>query len=223
MSDTPADSKLAISLRKLTAALTSGIGQRGAGAFAEAQAEVEQGFGAHGEQLRAMAGFGRAVAEDAVVEQGRGEARGDERGRADDETVDEQHHLRFGRGQHGADHGGDLEAAEFGQHLERIVAAICRAVANQGLFEQILLAGETGVVQAGATPDAFGQRQAGQAVGEQRSGGRIANAHFTEADDIATRWPPARARCWRPFRWPGCTGRRSLPAARCSWRCPERS
>jgi hypothetical protein len=56
------------------------------------------------------------VAEDAVVEQA-GARREATSAAADDEAVDQQHHFRFGRGQHGADHHGDLEAAELGQHV----------------------------------------------------------------------------------------------------------
>jgi hypothetical protein len=33
-------------------------------------------------------------------------------------AVDQQQHFAFPAGQHGADHHGDLEAAEFGQHLQ---------------------------------------------------------------------------------------------------------
>ena len=69
------------------------------------EAEVEQRFDAQRLQLRRVAGFGRAVAEDAVIEQRRGHPRRDQGRRTDDEAVDQQGHLRFRRAQHGADHG----------------------------------------------------------------------------------------------------------------------
>ena len=98
------------------------------------------------------------MAEDAVVEEVAGAiARRRQRRRADDEAVDQHQHLRFRRRQHGADHHGDLEAAESGQHVERLVVAL--GPRGQRLFQQRLLARQPGVVEPGAATDAVGERQ----------------------------------------------------------------
>jgi hypothetical protein len=87
-----------------------------------------------------MAGFGRAVAEDAVVEQRRHQLCCGQRGRTDNKAVDQQQSFCFRRRQHGADHHGDLEAAEFGQHLRSgFVAAAGAAVTGQRLSSSACL------------------------------------------------------------------------------------
>ena len=93
---TPADSKLAISLRKFTAACTSGYTSARAGAFAQAQVELHQRFGAQVGQLHHVAGLVGAVGEHAVVEDLRRDGVGHQQRAGDDEAVDQQHHLRFG-------------------------------------------------------------------------------------------------------------------------------
>ena len=77
-------------------------GQCGAGAFAEAQAEVDQRVGLQLCELCQVTRFGRAVAEDAVLSDRRCDARGGEQRRSDDEAVDEQCHAAFGGAEHGA-------------------------------------------------------------------------------------------------------------------------
>ena len=84
--------------------------------------------------------------------------------------------------QHGAGHHGDLEAAVLGQRDERIGGA---AAAGDGAGEQGALALEAGVVEAGAAADHGGQVGVAEAVGEQRGGGGVADAHLAKAEHVA--------------------------------------
>jgi hypothetical protein len=91
---------------------------------------------------------------------------------------------RARRGKHGAAHHGDLEAAELGQHVERI--GVRRQVGPaRRLCQQCLLARQPGVVEAGAATDAVAEWRAGELVRQQRGRGGIADSHFAEADHPA--------------------------------------
>jgi hypothetical protein len=61
---------------------------------------------------------------------------GGEQRRGDDEAVDQQQHAAFGGAEHGAGHHGDLEAAVFGQHGQRVGRP---AAARRRLGEQARL------------------------------------------------------------------------------------
>ncbi len=67
--------------------------------------------------------------------------------RGDDEAVDQDQHALFGRAEHGAGHHRDLEAAVFGQHVQRGVRP---PAALERLREQGALAEQAGIVQTGA-------------------------------------------------------------------------
>ena len=159
--------------------MQQGQGECAAGAFAQAQAELQQGLGAEGVEHQAVAVFARCVGKHAVVEDRRLQAGGDQQGAADDEAVDQQHLAQLGGLEHRARHHGDLEAAEGGQHGERIVGA---GMLLHGGGDHLLLALDAVRRQARAGANALLQRQPGQLVHDRGGGGGVTDAHLPEAD-----------------------------------------
>ena len=91
---------------------------------------------------------------------------------------------RPGRGgaEHRAGHHRDLEAAVLGERRRRAAgAAAVRAAARARI---VALAGEAGVVEAGAAADERVERQAGELVGDERGGRGVADAHLAEGDGV---------------------------------------
>jgi len=132
-----------------------------------------------------MAGFGGAVAKDAVIHQGRVQAGGHQGSGADDEAVDQEQRPGLGAGQHGAGHHGDFETAELGQRRQGLGATGRQAGPGGGLDQQLPLAAQARIVQPRAPADAIAQGNPGQDMGEQGGGGGIADAHFAKAQHIA--------------------------------------
>ena len=86
------------------------------------------------------------------------------------------------RGNQSAEHGSDFTAAEAGKDGERMVEFT--GVARQGTINGIGLAGEAGIVNAGATTDPVGAAATIERSIDGGSDGRIADPHFAQADEI---------------------------------------
>ena len=109
---------------------------------------------------------------------------GEDHGRrsAADEAVEHYGNPRHSCGDDRPDHGAEFSSAEGGQQGEGVSVAILvpgDSGGNDGGF-----AGELFVVHAGAAPDPVACLAAEQTVAEGGGGGTIADAHFSEAEEI---------------------------------------
>ncbi len=98
-------------------------GDRGARAFAEPHAEIEQRLKAELLQQEAVARLGRQVSGERMVERIGAELCERRHGSGRDEAVDQNRDARAPRGEAGAEDRGKLAAAERGGDAERIVEA----------------------------------------------------------------------------------------------------
>src|SRR5436305_11724779 len=108
---------------------------------------------------------------DEVVAQGRGEAAGDERGRADDEAVeDDDEPLCCGPERHPREQR-DLEAAERGEAPERILRV--GTVRREGAMDDLDLPPQAVVVEPGAAAADGGWIGGEERRAERARGGRV--------------------------------------------------
>ena len=96
-------------------------------------------------------------------------------------AIDHHKFIRCPGANHCTRHRADLEAAEVGQRFNRRKRSSPRSCA----FENILLVGESGIVEARPSPDEFGHGNAAQFVRKQGCSGSVRDAHLAETDDLA--------------------------------------
>ena len=131
---------------------------------------------------RRWPGLGRAVADDAVVERGRLDHHERQHRRGDDVAVEHDGQRAVAGGD---DRGGDrhqLGAADLAQHLDRVGDAGDPA---HGLLHGGALAGQAGVVDAGAAADPRRRLTAGERGGDRRRRRGVADAHLADDEQVA--------------------------------------
>ena len=129
-----------------------------------------------------MARLAGAVRIHAALQHLRRNARGYQQRRADDHAID-QNHAPLGRClQHGSGHGGDLETAKRGQHIQRLHRIRMRI---QHLLQHLQLALHAGLIQAGPRTGRIDQGSTEQARQDQRGRRGVANAHLAQHQHIA--------------------------------------
>ncbi len=96
-------------------------------------------------------------------------------------AVDEHGDTLVARGKTGAEDGGELAAAECRRNTERIVEHI--GMARERRLYSRALPGKPIIVDAGAEAGKAGAA-AEQSAGKRRRGGRVADAHLAEHDEI---------------------------------------
>jgi hypothetical protein len=156
--------------------------QRGAGAFAEPHAEIEQRPLADSAQNFGVSAFGRHVRGEAMVERALVERGEDRRRGADDEAVEQHRNALDARGEDRAGDRRDLAPAEATQDLERIGEML--AMQRDGGAHGVGLARHPGVVGAGAAADPVLRRAAIKPAIDRRRRGGVADAHFAQTEQI---------------------------------------
>ena len=154
--------------------------QRGAGPLAEAQVEIEQRLRAERLQHQAVPGLDRAVRGDQVAGRVRRDAHGRQRRGAGDEAVDDDRHARRRGAQHDARQAGDLEAADLGQRVD--ARPRIGPVHLEAAPDDVDLAAERRVVDAGAAARDLLGRRAGEHRRERARRGGVADAHVADAE-----------------------------------------
>ena len=153
--------------------------QRRARGLAEAHAEIEQRLLAQLFYQAAMAGLGRAMGDEAVVERVRlgGKENGRRRGRG--ETIEQHGKMGHARRDDGASDRRQLAAPHPAHDLEGI--GELRAVKRHGRIDHGDLAGQPLAGNAGAGPDPIAGAPAKEAAAEGSGTGRVGDAHLAEA------------------------------------------
>ena len=134
------------------------------------------------DQHQAVTDFGRPVGEHHVVGGRRSQPACDKRRCTGDEPV-HQNHLAAGRSlDHGSCHHGNFKTTHGSQHGQRCfgIAVLARNLEQDPQFVVQLF-----IVQARATPHGVVELHVAKAGEQQRRAGGVANAHFTEGDDVA--------------------------------------
>ena len=121
LSLTPAPSKVAMPVNRATAARTTESAICGAAALAQAHTDIEQRLHAEVREQGAMRVLGRAVPEDAVIENLRLDARGERGGDRHGEPIDDDQVSARCSAHHRSHQHRDLVTAEFREQFDRIL------------------------------------------------------------------------------------------------------
>ena len=132
-----------------------------------------------------MAGLGRAVRGEAVVERCAIDClQGCHRG-AGDEAIEQHGDARPARRDDGARHRRQFAPAEPAHDLERIVERV--RMRRDARLDDGGLAANAGLVDTGARPDPVGRPAAVARAAERGGDGRVADAHLADAQQIGAR------------------------------------
>ena len=152
-------------------------------AFAQAHAKVKQRLGvAQGLQHQRVAAFARFVGKNAALQHQRVDACSHQQCRANDKAIDQNHAVFGGSLQECACHGGNLEAAQGSQHIQRLGGF---GVCGQCFGEHLLFVLNTCCAHARACARALGNVVPCQPRQYERGGRGIAYAHFAKHDGVA--------------------------------------
>ena len=180
VSVTPAAEKVAISLRIRSEASTNGTASRAPVASPSRMSRSSKGRIPRWRKDDLMARLGRSVGGDAIIPHLRTKSHGDQGGGSRDEAVQHDRHLQRRGPQNQADQAGDLEAAELGQHVERIVAL--RSIRVDGPANHVYLVPPAALVDSRAAAGHIFRTRTGQHRGQGTGTGRVGNAHFADGE-----------------------------------------
>ena len=132
-----------------------------------------------------MAGFGRDMAGERMAERIGMQPRERRHRGGRDEAVEQDRDAAPPRRQRRAQDGGELAAAQRRRDPQRIVEH--RGVARERAVDHGLLAGEAGLVDAGAAAGPARAAAAEQRRRDRRRRGGVADAHLAETDEVGLR------------------------------------
>ena len=180
--ETPASAKVAMPAWVRAAAMTMPAASAAPVPSPRRMPRSSSGALTHAVKRVAVAGLGRNMAEQAMVERARSQRVEDRRGGARHIAVDDHRHAVHPRREDRPGHRGDLAAAEAAKHFERIVE-MAGVEGHRGI-DGGLLPRDSLAVEAGARPDPIGRGAAEERVEDRRGDRRVADPHLADAEEV---------------------------------------